>query len=538
MGRRLSPFIAVVGLAGAGAWFALAPPKRGAAGGPDSAALAADIAARIRETIAGVQARADTLAQLPRLGLAVATDEQTVRDLTTEELAFRTKPGEHIEIAQVARQGGRDGEVHSLLRLPGDVLPLAMGSLGPHLLVSGGRLHVVVYVPVTPRDRQGELRGAIAVAQAADLSSFAQRFAASGLVGRIEVGGKSVALDGREPPIAAASVTVALSSAAPEPVSVAFVGATGGLPGGDRPIAGPVALLIASLVAAGLLRRQRQATQMFVPPASPSPLLPMAGNAMPTPPSGARLPATPTPPAGLRPASSLTPPTGATSTPTPPAGVKPTLAPTPPAGAAVVAPPPVPGGLRRSRVFTPAVGVAWNADSPPSFTPAELPMPPAEQLLAPLSAPLALPFEAATAEGDGVPGPALFGDESWARASTSAATKLVRPPAPRSVNESLRRTSTLPSYLFEVADGVEPRTSHAAPAEEDALGREYRELYVEFIRMRRTCREPVDNLDPDHFVAALRRQHDELRQQYGQNKSIRFRLGFHNGKAVIRFVVA
>ena len=87
----------------------------------DLRAAAADLdASDSRERGAAVQARADTLAQLPRLGWAVATDENTMRDLTTEELAFRPHPGEHIEITQVRRGGG---EPRRLLRLPaeGDV---------------------------------------------------------------------------------------------------------------------------------------------------------------------------------------------------------------------------------------------------------------------------------------------------------------------------------------------------------------------------------------------------------------------------------
>jgi hypothetical protein len=78
--------------------------------------------------------------------------------------------------------------------------------------------------------------------------------------------------------------------------------------------------------------------------------------------------------------------------------------------------------------------------------------------------------------------------------------------------------------------------SAGTPTNEDALGRELRALFVEYLKMRRTCREPVDNLDADRFVAALRKQHAELRQKHGQ-KEIRFRIAFDNGKAAIRFSV-
>ncbi|HVV48455.1 MAG TPA: hypothetical protein VHO06_02250, partial [Polyangia bacterium] len=224
MGRRLSPLLAGIGLVGALLWFVLGGSRPIAASAPDTAPIAADLDARIRETLAGVQARADTLAQLPRLGVAVATDERTVRDLTGDELAFRTRPGEHIEIAQIARQNGQDGAAHTLLRLPDDKLPLAMASLGPHLMIAGGRLQVVVTVAVTPRDRADELRGALAVAQAPDLTPFAQRLEALGLSGRLEVGGQSAALDGGAAPDGKAAGSAPLASAAPEAVTLAFVG--------------------------------------------------------------------------------------------------------------------------------------------------------------------------------------------------------------------------------------------------------------------------------------------------------------------------
>ncbi|HVV50047.1 MAG TPA: MXAN_5187 C-terminal domain-containing protein, partial [Polyangia bacterium] len=113
------------------------------------------------------------------------------------------------------------------------------------------------------------------------------------------------------------------------------------------------------------------------------------------------------------------------------------------------------------------------------------------------------------------------------------------PARPRPPKEAPRPTATLPSYLFEVAGNPERPTSPSmgTPVNEDAIGREYRALYVEFIKMRRTCREPIDNLDADRFVAALRQQRDQLSQKHA-NKEIRFRLAFDNGKAAIRFIVA
>ena len=132
----------------------------------------------IREAAAAVQARADTLAQLPRLGWAVATDEDTVRDMTTEELAFRTRPGEHIEIANMPKGGS---EVRHLLRLPPDasfVMPMTPGS---HVFLDGGKSHVVAVVTVEPRQRADELTGLLAVSRVLDTAAVEQRLEARGV---------------------------------------------------------------------------------------------------------------------------------------------------------------------------------------------------------------------------------------------------------------------------------------------------------------------------------------------------------------------
>jgi len=120
-------------------------PRRKTATPDDLRAAAADLDALIRETTAGAQARADTLAQLPRLGWAVATDESTMHDLTTEELAFRPHPGEQIEITQMRRGGG---EPRRLLELPADsqtTLPVLPGT---HTIVQGDHVSVVTVVSV------------------------------------------------------------------------------------------------------------------------------------------------------------------------------------------------------------------------------------------------------------------------------------------------------------------------------------------------------------------------------------------------------
>ncbi|HKE19618.1 MAG TPA: serine/threonine-protein kinase [Kofleriaceae bacterium] len=165
---RASALAAVaVGAAAAGALAAVAyRPASGPARG-DIEQLAGEIDARLREATAEARSRAQTLADLPRLALAVATDAATVRDLTTEELAFRPRPGETIEIAQVPRAGGAP---MSLLRLPpGAAVAVPLATPGVHLVRDGAALRAVAIVQVEPRARANELVGVVAVSRPVDL---------------------------------------------------------------------------------------------------------------------------------------------------------------------------------------------------------------------------------------------------------------------------------------------------------------------------------------------------------------------------------
>ena len=156
-----------LGAAAAGALIAVARVPETGPSRADVARIAAEIDARLRERAAETRSRAQTLAELPRLALAVATDAATVRDLTTEELAFRPRPEETIEIAQVPRGGG---EPTSLLRLPaGTKVAVPLASPGMHLAVDGGTLRVAAVVQVDPRERATELYGAVAVSRIVDL---------------------------------------------------------------------------------------------------------------------------------------------------------------------------------------------------------------------------------------------------------------------------------------------------------------------------------------------------------------------------------
>lgn len=165
MGRRRSSILIVA--VGCGVAAALVVIGRGPSP-TELTSLAAELDGRIRETAAAAHARAQTLAQLPRLSWAVATDEQTMLDLTNDELAFQPAAGELIEIGQVRR---RDGAV-TLLRRVGDAgtFHLPLGDVGSRLIGSDGRLHVVDVVGVEPKTGGDQIRGAVGVSRLVDVS--------------------------------------------------------------------------------------------------------------------------------------------------------------------------------------------------------------------------------------------------------------------------------------------------------------------------------------------------------------------------------
>lgn len=202
MTRRLSIIILAAGLGGALGLLLVGRPGLSTS---QVDVLAADVDARVREAAAAAQARATTLAELPRLAWAVATDENTVLDLTAEELAFRPQPGEVIEIGQVFR---KDRSIVSLRRVgSAAVLHLPLAAPGHHLIAAGGELHAAEVVDVIPKERADELVGAVAVSRRVELAPVAERLAQAGVAARIETAAGSVTLgsapaDAREQPYA------------------------------------------------------------------------------------------------------------------------------------------------------------------------------------------------------------------------------------------------------------------------------------------------------------------------------------------------
>jgi hypothetical protein len=82
---------------------------------------------------------------------------------------------------------------------------------------------------------------------------------------------------------------------------------------------------------------------------------------------------------------------------------------------------------------------------------------------------------------------------------------------------------------------MSPRAPGTPTPADDPRAEEYRALFVEFVKLRKTTGEPVEGLDLAHFVANLQNKRAELMKQLSA-KDVRFKLAFQNGKAAIRYV--
>ena len=80
-----------------------------------------------------------------------------------------------------------------------------------------------------------------------------------------------------------------------------------------------------------------------------------------------------------------------------------------------------------------------------------------------------------------------------------------------------------------------PPPSIDSKAAADPRTEEWRSLFAEFVKLRRTTGEPIEGLDVAHFVATLREKRAEIMRQIPV-KDVRFKLAFQNGKAAIRYM--
>ena len=200
-------------------------PRPGPIDDAAARALASAIDGRVRERQAAAAARARTLAELPVVPRAVATDAATVRDLTATEVGFRVAAGERLELGQIDLA---TGALTSLLRLPATAAPIpGLDQPGARALLDGGALVAVHVVAVAPSERQGEVRGALAVVEPIDLAGLATGPAA------LALGPTTLALGDGAPPAATAGAPLATIDGAvaraPGRATVVGAGVTRGL---------------------------------------------------------------------------------------------------------------------------------------------------------------------------------------------------------------------------------------------------------------------------------------------------------------------
>jgi hypothetical protein len=569
---RLPTVITAVALV-AGLVLLLAGTRHDDSPDPRVAAAIGELDARIRETSAGVQARAVTLSQLPRLGWAVSTDPTTVRDLTQDELAFRPLPGESIEIAQIPLQGG---DALTLLRAPADDrLKLPVAETGQRLLVQDDHLYVSAALAIHAHARADEIRGAVVVAQRLELPAVAKQLESARTHVKIETDGGVVTLGAGAPPKQARASAIGLSSPAAQAAKVTVLSPAGGF--GGAGVAGIIVIVFGLGAAAFVWMRGRPQPRVpTLTPAegfSPTTTLPAGVTTEdilrptpPVPPAVAPAAPAPTPPA-------LAPPPAAAAPPPPAPGARAsTLAPggappPPPLGAPPARKPSSPLPLPAARAATPAAGTAAArpaADRRPTpvvpdvaAKPPSLPLPGGSRLPpvrrttphvatagseppgADRRATPLVPLPTLEASGrhplpDLKPPPRTAGPPAKVRddaeiTATDGPASAIAAPVAVIVDEVSTTLTTLNADLARVTD--HDRSSLGAKGANSPP--ELRALFKEFVELRRTCGEPTEGLDAEKFVLVLGQKRTELIARHGY-KDVRFWVGFNDGKAVIR----
>ena len=154
--------------------------------------VGADVVVRLREASILAHQRAEAIAAVPSLAYAVATDQQTMLDMTADELSFHAQPGEIVEVAQVMRHGGKV----TPLRREGDgaLVHLPFAQAGLQFVVAGDTIYAVDVVDVKPRGRQNQLRGAVGVARVVDLAAASARLAELGGGVQLRIGDGALVL--------------------------------------------------------------------------------------------------------------------------------------------------------------------------------------------------------------------------------------------------------------------------------------------------------------------------------------------------------
>ena len=149
----------------------------------DATAAARAVGNILHEKENALAARVAELAGLPRLRPALATDAETVRDLTSEELTFRPRAGEAITIAQRFR----DGHSVILLAVPEGASP-EVAAQGAHVSVRAGKVVLFHAAQVAPSERADELAGIVTIGLTVEGRELAPALLASASSARLAIG--------------------------------------------------------------------------------------------------------------------------------------------------------------------------------------------------------------------------------------------------------------------------------------------------------------------------------------------------------------
>jgi hypothetical protein len=204
----------------------------------------------LRDAGISAQRRAEAIAAVPSLPYAVATDQQTMLDMTADELSFHAQSDEIVEVGQ---RYLRSGKIVSLRREgAGALLHLPLETAGLHYVVDGAWLYAVAVVDVDPRERAKSLRGVVAVARLVDIAAARAQIVKLGGAVEVRVGSQR-AMIGTAPAGGTTTIVHPPLGAQVEP-ELAVI-----MPSSRRPIGAMVMIAGGGMGLVLLLRRRRHA---------------------------------------------------------------------------------------------------------------------------------------------------------------------------------------------------------------------------------------------------------------------------------------
>lgn len=222
----------------------------------------------LKTTLATLKERAATIADILQVQAAVATNEDTARDMwRTGALKFTPQDGEIIELGQVLTD---KAPTPLLIQPEGAARSPHSGKPGIYAELVENQILITQVTPVAPRDRANELTGYVAVRRPLDLGPAIAALTAADIAGSLEIDGKSKTIGTPSPTaersampfrsLPAARLVVAVAPAATGAAQLPLVGGGAGL--------AALGVVFAGL---GLRRRNIAATQPQALPLSQAP---------------------------------------------------------------------------------------------------------------------------------------------------------------------------------------------------------------------------------------------------------------------------